>query len=114
MVDGFYRIVFTGAHGSGFGLLVLREGFVAGADVGGALYDGLYRLSEGGDHLVIDVTMRAPAGIVPVQTGVSLAIPTDIPIHMTIPTNLAGGAPILIDTPLGRVNVIFAKIRDFA
>ncbi len=65
MVDGFYRIVFTGAHGSGFGILVLRDGYVAGADVGGALYDGQYKLNESGDHLVIDVTMRAPAGIVP-------------------------------------------------
>lgn len=113
MVDGFYRIVFTGAHGSGFGILVLRDGYVAGADVGGALYDGQYKLNESGDHLVIDVTMRAPAGIVPVQTGIPLAVPADVPMHMTIPVNFGGGAPILIETPLGKVNVIFAAIRDF-
>lgn len=113
MIDGFYRVAFTGSHGSGLGLMVLHEGAVAGADVAGALYDGLYTIDKSGDHLFINVTMRAPAGIVPVQTGVPLLVPADLPMSITIPTNLAGGAPILINTPLGKVNAIFNKIRDY-
>jgi hypothetical protein len=41
-MDGFFRIAFTGAAGSGFGMLVLRGGVIVGADVGGAMYDGSY------------------------------------------------------------------------
>jgi len=112
MVDGFYRITFTGLYGSGFGLLVLSNCAVAGADVGGALYDGLYELDESGKEIVVRVTMRAPAGITPVQTGVPLIVPADIPIIVTIPVDLAGGAPVLVQTPLGKVNIILTKIRD--
>lgn len=113
MVDGFYRIAFTGTHGSGFGLIVLREGVVAGADVAGATYDGAYELNSSQDGLDLRVTMRAPAGITPVRTGVPLSTPTDISIAANLPVDLANGEPVLIETPLGRVNVAFLKIRDF-
>ena len=32
MMAGFFRIAFTGTAGSGFGVLVLRDGSIAGAD----------------------------------------------------------------------------------
>ena len=114
MVAGFYRIAFTGSHGSGFGILVLQDGAIAGADVGGAMYDGVYKTDASGNSLILNVIMRAPAGITPVHTGVPLTAPADLPITATIPIDLAGGAPILLETQLGKVNVIFSKIRDFS
>ena len=85
MTDGFYRIAFTGAHGSGFGLLVLFEGAVAGADVGGVLYDGTYRTDEAKNHMNLQITMRAPAGSTPVQTGIPLVAPIDVPMAISLP-----------------------------
>jgi hypothetical protein len=111
MADGIYRIAFTGAHGSGFGVLALVGGVVAGADVGGVLYDGTYQKEESGDQITLLITMRVPAGSTPVQTGIAFSSPADIPMTVSLPTDLAGGAPILIDTPLGKVNVIVTKIR---
>ncbi len=112
MTDGFYRVAFTGAHGSGLGLLVLSRGVVAGADIGGVIYDGTYSEEASGSYVNLQLTMRAPAGSTLVQTGISLASPTDIPMQIRLPHDLAGGAPILLETPLGRVNVIVTKIRD--
>jgi hypothetical protein len=112
MADGIYRIAFTGAHGSGFGVIALLGGVVAGADVGGVLYDGTYRKEKSGDHITLQITMRMPAGSTPVQTGVAISRPADIPMQVTLPVDLAGGGPILIETPLGKMNVIVTKIRD--
>lgn len=110
---GFYRIAFTGAHGSGLGIIVLQNGIIVGADVGGATYDGSYDSDPVSGLVRINAIMRAPAGLTPVQTGVPLITPADIPIQTTITLNAPGGTPVLIDTPLGKVNVIFSKIREF-
>lgn len=110
MIDGFYRVAFTGHYGSGFGLLVMREGVIAGADIAGATYDGTYELQ--GDAVNLNVTMRAPAGITPVQTGIPLASPAEIAISTSIAENFANGQPALVETPLGTVNVAFVKIRE--
>jgi hypothetical protein len=112
MIDGFYRVAFTGSHGGGFGLLVLSNGKLAGADIAGAVYDGAYEFSPPGDSLHLRITLRAPAGITLVQTGVPLSAPTDMPIEAHLPNDLANGSPLLIETPLGKVNVAFLKIRD--
>lgn len=111
MVDGFYRVAFTGNYGSGFGLLVLRDGKVAGADISGSICDGTYGLN--GPVLTISIIMRAPAGITPVQTGVPTSSPSEMPISVSVPTDFGDGRPVLVETPLGKVNVAFVKIRDF-
>jgi hypothetical protein len=49
-----------------------------------------------------------------VQTGIPLVAPIDVPMAISLPNDLAGGAPILIETPLGKVNVIVSKIRDIS
>jgi hypothetical protein len=114
MIEGFYRIAFTGTAGSGFGVLVFRTGTITGADVAGAIFDGSY--TENPTTRVIDfkVTMSAPAGVTPVQTGIALVTPLNLPITGSVATNDIGGdKPILLQTPLGPINALFRKIRDF-
>jgi hypothetical protein len=114
MMDGFYRIAFTGTAGSGFGMLVFRSGNIAGADVAGATYDGTYTENPAAQEASYQVTMAAPAGVVPVQTGVPLVAPTTIPISGTLHRDdVESGNPVLLLTPLGPINIIFSKIRDF-
>ncbi len=114
MINGFFRIAFTGTAGSGFGILALRDGSIAGADVGGATYDGTYAENPTTGEINITVTMAAPAGITPVQTGVPLAAPISVPITATLTqADLNSDKPTLLQSPLGPVNVVFRKIRDF-
>jgi hypothetical protein len=113
MTSGFFHIAFTGSAGSGFGILVFRDGIIAGADVGGALYDGNYTENSTTGDLEIRVTMAARAGITLVQTGVPLAEPTSVPITARVSqAELMSETPVLIESPIGPVNVIFRKIRD--
>lgn len=114
MIDGFYRMAFTGAAGSGFGMLAFHKGSIAGADVAGSDYQGSYTESETGEAS-FQITMAAPAGVTLVQTGITLAAPVDIPITGTINLEeIMTGKPLLLQTPLGPVNVLFKKIRDFS
>jgi hypothetical protein len=93
--------------------IALRAGTIAGADVGGALYDGSYTENQATGEISVNVTMNAPAGVAPVQTGIPLAAPAAIPIIATVKvTDFLTEKPILIKTPIGPVNVIFSKIRD--
>jgi hypothetical protein len=113
-MDGFFRIAFTGAAGSGFGVLVFRDGVVVGADVGGATYDGSYTNNSAKMALDFQAIMSMPAGVVPVQTGVPLTEPVSAPISGSLPIeNITTETPTLLQTPLGPVNVVFKKLRDF-
>jgi len=113
MISGFFRIAFTGTAGSGFGMLVLRDGNIAGADIGGATYDGTYTENLSTSEISINVIMSAPAGITPVQTVVPLAAPISVPIKATFAQEAINSQkPTLLQTPLGPVNVVLQKIRD--
>jgi hypothetical protein len=59
-------------------MLVFRAGAIAGADVAGATYDGTYKENSETGKITVEVTMAAPAGITPVQTGIPLAAPMSI------------------------------------
>jgi hypothetical protein len=55
-----------------------------------------------------------PAGATPVQTGISLATSMSVPINASIAQNdIDGEKPTLVQTPIGPVNVLVKKIRDF-
>jgi len=113
MIEGFYRITFTGTSGSGFGLLVFHSGVIAGADVAGAMFDGTYSEEPTSHAIDFHVTMNAPAGVTPVQTGVPLVAPLSLPISGSFLTSdIDSDTPTLLQTPLGPVNVLFKKIRD--
>lgn len=114
MMDGFFRIAFTGTAGSGFGMLVLRSGVVVGADVAGATYDGSYTDNSATETLDFEITMSAPAGIIPVQTGIALTEPMNLPISGRVPQgNIGSETATLLQTRIGPVNVIFKKLREF-
>jgi hypothetical protein len=67
MIDGFYSIAFTGNAGSGFGMVIFRDGLVAGADVSGATYDGEYAANPATGKISIRVQVMLPAGATPAK-----------------------------------------------
>jgi hypothetical protein len=114
MMDGFFRIAFTGTAGSGFGVLVLHGGSIVGADATGVIYDGSYTENLEAGEIGVQVTMVVPAGVTLVQTGTPLAAETTVPITATLSqADIVSEKPVLLQTPLGPVNAIFKKIRDF-
>jgi hypothetical protein len=114
MVRGFYRMTFTGTAGSGFGVIAFHDGAIAGADVAGTIFDGSYseNLQIGG--IDFQVIMKAPAGVMPVQTGIPLAAPISVEINGSILlSDVDSDRPTRLETQLGPVNALFQKIRDF-
>ncbi len=67
---------------------MLDTGLVVGADAAGAIYDGTYNFNAATGLLDVDVTMSAPAGVWPVQTGVPLTAPLKVPIKVALPRDL--------------------------
>jgi len=114
MIEGFYRIAFTGASGSGFGILVFSNGLIVGADAAGAIYNGAYTGNSPDQSIRFTVTMNAPAGVTPVQTGIPLASQLNLPISGALSENdIKSENTILLQTPIGPVNIIFKKLRNF-
>ena len=114
MVDGFFSMAFTGTAGTGFGVIALHNGALAGTDVAGASYDGSYSQDPETSVLDFNITMSALAGLTPVQTGIALAAPMTMPIRMSLAArDFTGNRPAVLRTPLGPVNILFRKIRDF-
>ena len=114
MKEGFYSISFSGAYGDGFGMLVLEDGLVVGADAAGGTYDGTYEKSLLAGFVNLAITATAPPGARPVQTGVPLTAAVAFQIKATITRKLGDhSAPITVQTPLGTVDVVLRKIRDF-
>ena len=113
MIDGFFRIAFTGAKGSGFGVLALQEGVVAGADVAGGTYVGSYVDSPESNEVRFDIKVTLPAGTTPVQTGIPLAASITVPISGTVRhEDILNENPVLLSNQLGPVNIIFKKIKE--
>jgi len=111
-MDGFYAVYYTGQAGSGFGMLVMKDGVIAGADVTGGTYDGTFTTS--GDSLNGTVRMIVPANQ-PLVTG---AGPSAQPYSINFPISLSAsrvqqGQPVTIKLPTGPVNLILRKVRNF-
>ncbi|WP_158924963.1 hypothetical protein [Acidisphaera sp. S103] len=113
MQQGFFRIAFTGVAGSGFGVTVLQNGAIAGADVAGGTFSGTYVEDLQSNKINFDITMHMPAGVTPVQTGIPLAAAQDIPITGSfLLADILSENPILLQTLIGPINIVFKKLSD--
>jgi len=113
MLDGFYAVFYTGKVSSGFAMIVLRNGIVAGADVGGGLYDGKYTVNAAKQTVEGTMRLTTPAGVslvtgAPASQQVSTQeFPLSLPVELNEQT-------VQIQTPTGPVNLKFKRIRDFS
>jgi hypothetical protein len=108
---GIYTMTFRGAAGWGMGLLELRDGVAAGADVAGATYDGTY--VETDDDFTLQMHMTVPPGVTLVQGTAPRPVPYSVDFNATIPKgSIEANQPILLDLQPGPVNVIVSRLRD--
>ena len=113
-MDGFYSAYFTGVHGSGYALFVMREGVIVGADPAGGSFDGQYGFNEDAQSYDGTIVMSAPAGTVLVTGAQVGSEPVQFPIPVRLPANFDNGQVIGVETPTGPINVTFRKIRGMA
>lgn len=113
MQDAFYAIYYTGQQGSGLGLLALKGGMVVGVDAVGGKFDGTYSVDTDKGVLSASIRMTVPANsfLVTGQPVRNQPYMVDLPIE--VPLDLAGGAPIRLELPIGPLNIRFEKLRDF-
>jgi len=111
-MNGIYALYFTGTSGSGFGVIILKDGVMTGADVTGGMFDGTYRVV--GDEITGTFISLLPPGVTSVngvlagQNGLRVEYPIRLPV------NLGAGQAFTLPTPNGPVNVIVKKLRDLA
>ena len=109
-MQGIYQITYRGAADWGMGMLVIKDGTVTGADMGGGLYDGTY--TEVHDGVAVDITMTVPPGMRLVQGTPPKSQEYKIPFSLILSNQaVEKREPVLVDLPPGPVNVIFNRLR---
>ena len=104
------KSIYTGAAGSGFGMFLIGDGIIVGADVGGMKYDGtLAALPDGSLEGAVKYTVSSNVSLV---TGVVVNETQEISAVVRFPANFATGAIFQIDSPSGPLNVRLEYIRD--
>lgn len=111
-MEGFYVGYCTGSMGNAVVLFVFKDGIIAGADMGGATYDGTFALTDDGQRISGTLTFNVANGATLI-TGASSSGPVRFEVPITLPTNIANGDVQKINSPVGLVNVRFQKIRSF-
>ena len=111
-MNGIYVMYFTGAAGSGEGLILLKDGILAGADGGGVLYDGTYKISEDGENLAGSISVNVPPGVGLVTGATAGSEPLKFELPLSLPTSLGEGRSLTIRTPTGPLNIIFKRLRS--
>ena len=108
--DGIYSAVFRGISDWGMGILIFKKGVITGSDISGSLFDGKYQVN--GPIIEFEVTMTVPPGVTLVQGTPPRRTQYTVPFHGSTPIeSILKSIPILLDMPIGPVNVIFRLLR---
>lgn len=111
-IQGFYTAYLTGSLGSSLAIFTFFRGGIAGADLGGGVYNGSYKHDSKSDqvHCEVDFTLRVG------QTSIGGVSATTAPISakvpFVVPLPLDPDKVIRIDTLFGPINVRLEKLRD--
>lgn len=92
------------------GILLLKDGKITGADVAGALYDGKY--SDNGDDIAIKITLTVPPGVTLVMGTPPQSKEYNFDFEVSLKKKaIESRETVLLNLPLGPVNVIFNQLR---
>lgn len=111
--NSIYAMYYTGNAGSGHAVFVVMDGVITGADVTGGILDGAYSHLED-ERVSVSATLTAPAGVTLVTGQTASVEPITQEISATLPNDLGAGSPVLIETSMGPVNVIFRRLRGLS
>ena len=107
---GLHTLHLRGVVGWDMGLLELRDGIAAGADMSGALYDGTYEETD--DDLTLRMRITVPPGVTLVRGTAPRPVQYSVDFNAKIPKHsIEERRPILVDLPPGPVNIIVSRLR---
>ena len=109
-MNGFYLVYATGRAGHSTLVVVMHNGVLVGADVGGLKYNGT--IKEDGAGYACSVVYVVPPGAVLITGAPAPTAPLRVPVSFNLPKSFADGRVIGIETPMGPINAKFEKIRD--
>lgn len=109
MKEGYYRIDYRGAFGSGCGMLAFDNGEILGIDAPGGIYSGSYRFNQRSGLVDVEVSMAVPAGAWLVTDGQRRERSEMQVIRVAVPSEIEG-TEWVIPTPTGQVVVTFRRI----
>lgn len=109
MDDGIYKIAFATEKDWGIGLLIFYGGKIVGADAGAVLYDGSYKLNQSTGMVNTEIIISIPAGVETVF-GIIQKHDWAFSLSPSFPSKTTE-TPMLIETPLGPVNVTISFLR---
>jgi hypothetical protein len=112
MIDGIYAAYFSGGRGVSAAMFLFWDGRVAGADIGGMKYDGLYQIDEEAKDVSFAVKYYVNPGDNVISGPNELTEPTEVRLTFTVPLDFYEKDYVRIDTPFGPVNARFEKLRD--
>ena len=107
--EGIYGILFSGAHSTGGGMLVLLGGQITGADEAGVEYNGTYEYSQGRLNLLLQIS--APEGVTLVTGATSGRLPMTMSFPVSLPFPFGKSHVQRISTPTGQINVRVQRLR---
>jgi hypothetical protein len=110
-MDGFYVAYMTGRVGTSLLMIVISQGTIVGADIGGINYDGTIAPKADGSGYNCSVVYVVQPGTALITGAPAPTEPQRIPVQFDLPNNFADGQIITIETPLGPLNAKFQKIR---
>ncbi|MFK0165621.1 hypothetical protein [Rhizobium sp. NPDC090279] len=109
--DGIYTAYLAGVTGNSFGMFLLNNGIIAGADAGGGIYDGTYTLSPDGLSWIGTIAFTLPPGGATITGQVATQEPLKINVPIKLPLNFTSSDFIRIETPLSPLNARFVLVR---
>lgn len=109
--DGIYSAYLAGTAGNSFGMFVLKEGVIAGADAGGGIYDGNYSLADDGQSWMGSISFTLPVGSTTITGQIAAQEPVKIDVPIKLPLNFASSDFVRIETPTGPLNARFVLVR---
>lgn len=111
MSQGLFVAYFTGATGNSLGLFLMKDGVIAGADVGGMKYDGqLSKTADGGWEGTVEIQVPAGGRLI---NGLTASSDEKLLVSLNLPNQFHRGDSIVrIETPGGPINARFELIRE--
>ncbi|HVY20413.1 MAG TPA: hypothetical protein VHA70_10095 [Bauldia sp.] len=109
-VDGIYAAYFTGMTASSFGLFLFRDGVIAGADAGGAIYNGGYRTSAG--FVEGEIVFSVPSGTMLITGLVAGGGPIEMKVPFKLNVPIVEDQVLRFETPAGPVNGKLKLLRS--
>jgi hypothetical protein len=109
-VDGFYAGYMSASGGNGVALFVLRDGVLAGVDLGGVQFDGSYSKRGDGSYGG-KVKVTVPAGVTIIQGVTAPPAGMTYDVDLNLPATFLTDPYFEITTPIGKVNARLQKLR---